>query len=117
MVAAIRLMPQHDPHWRERLEAAKARQTALLGREGLLTADEQAELLTLRQAIDQAFNARFRTTAEYRDYHFSRAREVLDAEGIDMPIPAVADDATLEEIDHVLGMVWQAVEVTASEAF
>lgn len=117
MVAAIRLMPHHDPHWRRRLDDAKARQAALLGREGLLTAGEQAELLALRQAIDQAFNARFRTTAEYRDYYVGRARELLEAEGIDMAIPAVADDATVEEIDRVLGLVWQAVEVTNSETF
>lgn len=117
MVAAVRLMPNHDPHWRERLEEAKARQAALLGREGMLTAEEQAEVLRLRQAIDKAFNSRFRTTAEYRDYYVARARELLDSEGIDMPIPTLPDDATIDEIDRVLGLVWQAVEMTNSESF
>lgn len=117
MVTAIRLMPHHDPHWRDRLDSAKARQAELLGHEGMLTADEQAELLRLRHAIDRAFNSRFRTTAEYRDYYVARARELLEAEGIDMPIPALPDDATLDEIDRVLGQVRQAVEVTNSESF
>lgn len=117
MGATVRLMPNHDPHWRERLESAKARQAELLRREGILTEAEQAELLALRQEADRAFNARFRTTAEYRDFYVGRARDLLEEEGIDMPIPSLADDATLEEIDRVLGMVWQAVEVTNSETF
>ncbi|CAA7611599.1 hypothetical protein [Magnetospirillum sp. UT-4] len=118
MVAAtIRLMPHHDANWRARLEEARTRQAELLAREGMLTAAEQDELLALREAVDRAFNARFRTTAEYRDFYFAQARELLEAEGIDMPLPQVADDATVEEIDRVLGMVWQAVEVTNSETF
>lgn len=114
MGTMARLMPGHDPHWREKLECAKARQADLLGREGLLTKAEQAELLLLRAAIDRAFNSRFRTTAEYRDFHLDRARELLDAEGIDLPIPTVADDATQDEIDRVLAMIRRAVEVTTS---
>lgn len=117
MAATIRLMPHHDPHWRQRYDAARARQGELLGREGMLSAEEQAELVALRQEADRAFNAQFRTTAEYRDHYVALARDLLEAEGIDMPIPRVADDATVEEIDRVLGMVWQAVEVTNSETF
>lgn len=117
MGATVRLMPHYDPNWQERLDAAKARQVQLLSREGMLTASEQAELLELRQEADRAFNARFRTTAEYRDFYVGRARDLLEEEGIDMPIPALADDATVEEIDRVLGLVWQAVEVTNSETF
>lgn len=117
MGTTARLMPGYDPHWQQKLDTAKARQTQLLRREGLLTKDEQRELLDLRAAIDKAFNSSFRTTAEYRDFYFSRARELLDAEGIDMPIPMVADDATQEEIDRILSIVWQAVEVTNSETF
>jgi hypothetical protein len=117
MAETVRLMPNHDPHWRDRLEAAKSRQAVLLGREGLLSQAEQAELLELRCEADRAFNAQFRTTAEYRDFYIRRARDLLEEEGIDMPIPRVADDATIEEIDRVLAMVWQAVEVTNSETF
>ena len=117
MGATVRLMPNYDPHWRERLDLAKARQAELLSREGLLTAAEQAELLELRQEADRAFNARFRTTAEYRDFYVGRARDLLEEEGIDMPIPPLPDDATVEEIDRVLGLVWRAVEVTNSETF
>ncbi len=117
MGATARLMPGHDPHWRHKLESAKARQAELLRREGLLTRGEQDELLRLRADIDKAFNSGFRTTAEYRDFYFNRARELLEAEGIDMPLPAVADDATQEEIDRVLALVWRAVEVTNAETF
>lgn len=117
MGGMVRLMPNHDPNWKERLEAARARQAELLGREGILTESEQSQLMALRQEADRAFNARFRTTAEYRDFYVGRARDLLEEEGIDMPIPALADDATLEEIDRVLAMVWQAVEVTNSETF
>jgi len=117
MGATVRLMPNYDPHWRERLDAAKTRQAELLSHEGLLTEAEQAQLMELRQEADRAFNARFRTTAEYRDFYVGRARDLLEEEGIDMPIPHLPDDATLEEIDRVLGMVWQAVEVTNSETF
>jgi hypothetical protein len=112
MGTTARLMPGHDPHWRDKLDKAKTRQAELLGREGLLSASEQAELLTLRAAVDRAFNSSFRTTAEYRDFYFARARELLDAEGVDMALPAVADDATQDEIDRVLTQVWQAVELS-----
>ncbi|HSV28801.1 MAG TPA: hypothetical protein VLL76_04565 [Candidatus Omnitrophota bacterium] len=117
MGTTARLMPGHDPHWREKLDQAKARQAELLRREGLLSKAEQSELLALRAAIDKAFNSSFRTTQEYRDFYFARARELLDAEGIDMPLPCVPDDAPVEEIDRVLNIVWHAVEVTNSETF
>lgn len=116
MGTTARLMPGYDPHWRDKLETAKVRQAELLCREGLLTRAEQSELVSLRVAIDKAFNSSFRTTQEYRDFYFERARELLDAEGIDMPLPSVADDAPIEEIDRVLNLVWQAVEVN-SESF
>lgn len=117
MASTIRLMPHHDPHWRDKVAALRARHRALLDHEGVLTVAEQRELAQLREAIDRALNSRFRTTAEYRDFYFDRARQLLEDEGIDMPLPKVADDATVEEIDRVLGMVWQAVEVTNSESF
>lgn len=117
MGTTTRLMPGHDPHWRDKLEQAKARHAALLRHEGLLTRAEQAELMALRAAIDRAFNSSFRTTAEYRDFYFARARELLEAEGIHMPLPDLPDDATQDEIDRVLALVWQAVEVTNSETF
>jgi len=112
MATAIRLMPNHDPRWRARLARARARQGDLLGREGLLTAAEQAELERLRRIVAEAFKSGFRTTAEYRDFHFAQAREMLEAEGIDMALPPLPDDATLDEIDRVLADVRRAVEAT-----
>lgn len=117
MASTIRLMPHHDPHWREKLERLQCRHTALLARDGLLTVDEQREVMGLRAAMDRALNSRFRTTAEYRDFYFARARQLLDDEGIEMDLPPVPADATVEEIDRVLGLVWAAVEVTNSETF
>ena len=117
MAATIRLMPHHDPHWREKLAELQRRHHDLLARDGLLTVAEQRELMVLRQDMDRALNSRFRTTAEYRDFYFARARQLLDDEGIDMPLPDVAADATIEEIDRALGLVWAAVEVTNSETF
>ncbi|NFV82258.1 hypothetical protein [Magnetospirillum aberrantis] len=117
MASTVRLMPCHDPHWREKLERLQRRHTELLARDGLLTIDEQREVMGLRAAMDQALNSRFRTTVEYRDFYFDRARQLLDDEGIDMDLPEVAPDATVEEIDRVLGLVWAAVEVTNSETF
>ncbi len=117
MVAHIRLMPNHDPFWRNKVAELKARYDRLLDEDGALSPDRQAELLRLREDMDLALNARFRTTAEYRDFYFARARQLLEDEGIDMPLPDVADDATVEEIDRVLYLVWSAVEVTNSETF
>lgn len=117
MAATIRLMPNHDPHWRDKLETLQQRHAVLLARDGLLTVREQRELMHLRQAMDRTLNSRFRTTAEYRDFYLDRARQLLDDEGIDMTLPEVAADATIEEIDRVLGLVWAAVEVTNSETF
>lgn len=117
MASAIRLMPHHDPHWRDKLETLQHRHTALLARDGLLTVAEQAEVMELRHAMDRVLNSRFRTTAEYRDFYFARARQLLDDEGIVMDLPDVAADATIEEIDRVLGLVWAAVEVSNSETF
>ena len=117
MAATVRLMPHHDPHWREKLETLQLRHRELLSHDGLLTVAEQRELMTLRTAMDRTLNSRFRTTAEYRDFYFARARQLLEDEGIDMDLPDVATDATVEEIDRVLGLVWAAVEVTNSETF
>ena len=117
MAATVRLMPHHDPHWREKLETLQLRHRELLSHDGLLTVAEQRELMTLRAAMDRTLNSRFRTTAEYRDFYFARARQLLEDEGIDMDLPDVATDATVEEIDRVLGLVWAAVEVTNSETF
>ncbi|HLO75211.1 MAG TPA: hypothetical protein VK196_01990 [Magnetospirillum sp.] len=117
MASTIRLMPHHDPRWRDKLTAARQRHTQLLARDGLLTLDEQRELMRLRQEMDRALNSRFRTTAEYRDFYFARARQLLEDEGIEMDLPDVAADATIEEIDRVLSLVWAAVEVTNSETF
>jgi hypothetical protein len=110
MATAIRLMPNRDPRWRARLAEARARQACLLGREGLLTAAEQGELERLRRVIKEAFRSSFRTTAEYRDFHFAEARELLETEGVDMDLPHLPDDATIDEIDRVLRAVRQAVE-------
>jgi hypothetical protein len=112
MATAIRLMPHHDPRWRARLCQARARQADLLGHEGILTAAEQAELGRLRRIIADAFKSGFRTTAEYRDFHYAQARELLEAEGIDMALPPLPDDATLDEIDRVLNHVQHVVEST-----
>jgi flavorubredoxin len=117
MAATIRLMPNHDPHWRDKLATLQQRHSVLLACDGLLTVQEQRELMHLRQAMDRTLNSRFRTTAEYRDFYFARARQLLDDEGIDLTLPDVAADATVEEIDRVLGLVWAAVEVTDSETF
>jgi len=117
MVSAVRLMPRHDPHWRDKVADLTRRHTELLSQDGLLTVEEQREVMELRHAIDRALNSRFRTTAEYRDFYFDRARQLLDDEGIDMDLPEIPADATLEEIDRVLGLVWAAVEVTNSETF
>lgn len=117
MASTIRLMPHHDPHWREKLEVLQRRHRELLARDGLLTVEEQRELMHLRTEMDRVLNSRFRTTAEYRDFYFARARQLLEDEGIEMDLPELAADATVEEIDHVLGLVWAAVEVTNSETF
>lgn len=117
MAATIRLMPHHDPHWREKLDELQRRHSDLLARDGLLTLAEQRALMALRQAMDRVLNSRFRTTAEYRDFYFARARQLLDDEGIAMELPDVAADATIEEIDRALGQVWAAVDVTNSETF
>lgn len=117
MVGMIRLMPNHDPDWQQKVQSLRVRYKSLLDREGLLTTEEQNDLMQLRQAMDKALNSRFRTTAEYRDFYFNRARQLLDDEGIDMPLPYVPDDATLDDIDRVLNLVWAAVEVTNSETF
>jgi hypothetical protein len=117
MAVMLRLMPHHDPNWRDKLEVLRARHARLLAHDGLLTVAEQRELVKLRLAMDQALNSRFRTTAEYRDFYIARARQLLDDEGIDMDLPDIAADATIEEIDRVLGPVWAAVEVTNSETF
>jgi hypothetical protein len=34
-----------------------------------------------------------------------------------MPLPHVPEDATPEQVDRVLAMVWQAIEVTNSVNF
>ena len=117
MARTIRLMPHHDPHWRDKLEVLKPRHRELLARDGLLTVHEQREVMRLRAEMDRALNSRFRTTAEYRDFYFARARQLLEDEGIEMDLPDLAADATIEEIDHVLGLVWAAVDVTTSETF
>lgn len=117
MVGTVRLMPHHDPQWRQKVAELDARHTELLSRDGLLTLDEQRELMDLREAMDKALNSRFRTTAEYRDFYLARAHQLLEDEGIDMDLPDIPADATVEEIDRVLGLVWAAVEVTNSETF
>lgn len=116
MVETVRLMPHHDPHWREKVEALKRRHGALLAHDGLLTLDEQRELTALRHAMERALNSRFRTTAEYRDFHVARARQMLEDEGIRMDLPDLADDATIEDIDAALAPVWATVEDITTES-
>jgi len=117
MAETLRLMPNHDPHWRDKVAALQQRHHELLSHDGLLTKAEQQELMVLRMEMDRVLNSRFRTTAEYRDFYFARARQLLEDEGIDMALPDVAADATIEEIDRALGLVWAAVEVTNAETF
>jgi hypothetical protein len=117
MAATVRLMPNYDPHWREKAEALQRRHAELLSGDGMLTVGEQRAVMELRDAMDRVLNSRFRTTAEYRDFYFAHARQLLEDEGIDMVLPPVAADATIEEIDRVLNLVWSAVEVTNSESF
>ncbi|MBF0327098.1 hypothetical protein A6A05_05030 [Magnetospirillum moscoviense] len=116
MVANLRLMPGYDPDWRDKVNDLAMRYRVLGGRKDL-TADEAEELSALRGRIDDALNTRFRTTLEYRDFYFARARALLEAEGIEMPLPNLPADATQEQIDDVLSGVWAAVEVTNSETF
>lgn len=113
----LRLMPGHDPAWERRLEDALSRLRELRARPGRLAPDAQGEFLRAQEDAEAALNASFRTTAEYRDFHFARARRQLAAEGIEMPLPEIADDATVDEIDDVLDLVWQAIEITNSENF
>jgi hypothetical protein len=113
----LRLLPGYDPRWQDRFTAAQTRQRELMDRPGALTDAERAELLACHDAMRDAANSRFRTTADYRDHHFARCRALLTREGIDMPLPAIADDATKDDIDRVLTMVFTAIEVTNSENF
>ena len=117
MSTTIRLMPGYDPHWRETLERIERRRHELMVQEQRLSDDERDELLRLSAEKDRAFNSRFRTTKEYRDFYYARARQLLEDECIDMPIPELPDDSTPEEVDQVLALVWRSVEVTNSENF
>jgi hypothetical protein len=116
MVANLRLMPGYDPDWRDKVNELAMRYRVLGGAK-VLTPEEADELAGLRGRIDDALNTRFRTTLEYRDFYFARARALLEAEGIDMPLPALPADASQEQIDEALAGVWAAVEVTNSETF
>lgn len=113
----VRLMPGYDPNWEDRLIAAETRRRELVEREGPLTPQEQRELLDCDAAVDAAVNARFRTTAEYRDYYYAQAQIMLDRHGLDMLLPRLPDDATVEAVDHVMEMVLAAIEYTNSETF
>jgi len=113
----LRLMPGHDPGWEAKLEAAVSRLRHLRALPGVLSAEARQEMFQAQEDAEVALNSSFRTTAEYRDFHFARARRQLEWEGIEMPLPAVPDDATMAEIDSVLELVWQAIEVTNSENF
>ena len=117
MAGLVRLMPRYDANWHARATGAGERMKALVTRPGVLTAEERSELLDLQRDMDAALASRFRTTADYRDHYVERARALLEAEGIHMDLPPIADDATLEEIDEVLAMALRAVEVTNSETF
>jgi len=116
-MSTIRLMPGYDPNWRQRLEGIERRQRELLAPDKRLSDDERDELLRLAVERDLAFNSRFKTTKEYRDFYYARARQLLIDECIDMPLPDVPDDATPDEVDQVLALVWRSVEVTNSENF
>jgi hypothetical protein len=115
--SVARLMPGYDPDWRQRVLAVEGRLRELLARADPLSEAERAELMGLGAERDAALNSRFRTTKDYRDFYCGRARQLLEDEGIDMPLPPIADDATPEEVDRVLELVWRAVEVTNSETF
>lgn len=117
MGKTVRLMPRYDANWRIRVTVAGQRLQELVTREDVLAPEERAELLALQREMDAALASRFRTTADYRDHYIAQARALLEAEGIHMTLPQVADDATVEEIDAVLAMALRAVEVTNSETF
>jgi hypothetical protein len=112
-----RPMIGHDPEWFERLERAKAIRLELMAKPGALSEAERKQVFDTRREEVDAFNARFRTTAEYRDFHFARARQLLADEGIDMDLPDLPDDCPREDVDRFLGFVFEAVEVTNGETF
>ncbi|MCF8482550.1 MAG: hypothetical protein K9H25_19165 [Rhodospirillum sp.] len=112
-----RPMSEYDPDWFERLERAKAVRLELLAKPGPLETDERRALFDARREEVDAFNARFRTTAAYRDFHFARARQLLEDEGIHMDLPDLPDDCAREDVDRYLGFVFDAVEVTNGETF
>lgn len=117
MAKTVRLMPRYDAHWQSRLNGASERMKELLLQPGILSPEERTEVLELQRDIDAALASRFRTTADYRDHYVKQAQALLEAEGIHMDLPPIADDATLEEVDSVLAMALRAVEVTNSETF
>lgn len=103
----LRLMPDYDPHWRERLETARARRTHILANEGRVSAEQQRELRQLRTIINDALQRRFRTTAEYRDHRIAGLRLLMDQEGLDVDIPILPDDATVDAIDTAITQAWR----------
>jgi len=115
--STVRLMPGHDPGWRDKFDAAAARLRELRGGSGALNDEARREFLRCQREAEAALDSSFRTTAEYRDFHFARARRRLEEEGVEMPLPPIADDATVAEIDAVLEMAWHAIEITNSENF
>jgi hypothetical protein len=110
-------MPGYDPDWFERLERAKAIRLELTAKPGPLTADERRALFDARREEVEAFNAQFQTVVDYRTFHFARARQLLEDEGIDMELPDLPEDCTREDVDRYLGFVFDAVEVTNGETF
>lgn len=102
----LRLMPDYDPHWRERLETARARRSHILAHEGPISAEKQQELQELRGVISRALQNRFRTTTEYRDHRIAGLRLLIDQEGLEVDIPSLPDDATVEDIDTAIARAW-----------
>ncbi|MEG3639354.1 hypothetical protein [Magnetococcus sp. PR-3] len=113
----IRLLPDYDPAWQLKWHAAQDQYQKLLETDRPLTPDERDDLLHAMQAMETCANRRFRTTAEYRDFHFLKIQEQLNEHGVVFELPELSDDATLDEIEHWIDRAHRAIETTMTENF
>ncbi|ABK43689.1 hypothetical protein Mmc1_1178 [Magnetococcus marinus MC-1] len=112
-----RLLPDYDPMWQYKWNAARDQYKKLIETERPLTPDEREALLDAMQAMEVCAKRRFRTTAEYRDFHFEMIQAQLDDHGVVFELPELPDHATLAEIDHWLDRAHRAIEITMTENF